>query len=284
MLFNIIKKKNAGFKIPASFSTGAKKAVTWSPEVTLYFSRFVINPPLDVMIKLAAFIDGLVAAGVYSKIDEMWMLANNNSTNALLGLKNKKNCSVIGAPTFTVNRGYTGNFLNTDCLNTNFIPSVDGVNFTLNNGSLGVYSRTSQASSRVDIGGQAAASNCSGFMSGNTTVANSRCAINQSGFAGSLTTSSANTLGLQVLSRTNSTTLRIFKGSLFFSQSFTVDSALTNKNIYILANNNNGVIASSCAKELSFAFIGGTLTDANISSIASLIEVYLDYIGAGVMP
>jgi hypothetical protein len=282
MLFDIKHKKKK--TLFPSFTGGFSNSITWSPEVTLYFSRFVVNPPLDVMTKLAAFIDGLVAAGVYAKIDEMWMLANNNSTNARLGIKNKKDITVIGAPVFTINRGYTGNFLNTDCLNTNFIPSIDGVNFTLNNGSLGVYSRTSQASSRVDIGGQAAASNCSGLMSGNTTVANSRVAISQNGYAGNTITAGADTLGMQIISRTDNLNLRLYKGGLFFNVTFLVNSGLTDKNIYILANNNNGVIASSCQKELSFAFIGGTLTDANMSTIASSIEVYLDYIGAGVMP
>jgi len=282
MLFDLKQKKKKKTVVDSFAAAGG--FLSWSPEVTLYFSRFVIYPPLDVMIKLAAFIDSIVVAGVYAKIDEMWILANNNSHNALLGVKNVKDCTVIGAPVFTVNRGYTGNFLNTDCLNTNFIPSVDGVNYTLNNGSLGVYSRTSQASSRVDIGGQAAASNCSGLMPGNTLVTNSKYAINQSGFAASVVTAGANTLGLQVINRTSNTQLRLFKGGLFFPVFFTVDSALTNKNIYILANNNNGVIASSSAKELSFAFIGGTLTDADIVLMAAQLEIYLDYIGAGVMP
>jgi len=147
---------------------------------------------------------------------------------------------------------------------------------------MGIYSRTSVAGSRVDIGGQNAGAKVSGFMSSNTTVTNCRPALNQAAFS-TVATLGTDTLGLLVAQRINNGNLRIYKTGLFFNFAV-INTGLTDKAIYILANNNNGVIASSSSKQLCFAFLGGLLSDADIQNMAASIEVYLDYIGAGVMP
>ena len=279
MLFNL--KHRAQKKNLLDNFAGAGGFVSWSPEYLIYRNRFDVNPPLDVEKKLASFIDGLVSAGIYAKLDEFWIYATNTSFNALLGVKNYKDCSVVGAPSFTVNRGYQGDTLNTKALNTNYIPSIDAINYTLNGASFGVYSRTSQAFSRVDMGVSDGVRQ-NALMSANTTLLNSRVAVNQAAIGVSFATF-GDTLGLLALIRTTNANTRFFKSNVFVNQN-NISTNLVTKSFYVLANNNNSVIASSSGKELCFAFIGGLLTDIEIQTIASSIEVYLDYIGAGVIP
>lgn len=282
MLSFIKQNKQRGRKpnILDSFA-GAVPGFSFSPEAQLYFNRFDIQPAFDVKKKIADFIDGLVSDGIYAKLDEFWIFAINTSHNALLGVKNYKDCSNLNSMVFTIDRGYKGDFTNR-AINTNYTPSTDGINFTSSSSSLGIYSRTSQAYSRVDIGGQNAASKVTGIMSGNTTVQNSRIALNCASYDVNFSTG-GDTLGLIAITRTSGTNVRCFKSGSFFDRPIGITS-ITDFPIYIGANNNNGTIASATAKEYTFAFIGGNLTDANIISIATRLEVYLDYIGAGVMP
>lgn len=256
------------------------RASGYSPEVHLYIDRFLTLPNKDTLDQLAIFIDGIVADGIYNKIDEMWLYATPSQQASLLGIKNIKDNTVIGTPAFTPYRGWQGDTLNVHALNTNFIPSVDGVNHTLNSASFGVYSRTSQAFSRVDIGVSDGVRQ-SALMSANTTLLNSRVAVNQGAIGASFATF-GDTLGLIALIRTSNTNTRMFKSDHFVNQNNTSTNLVT-KPFYVLANNNNGAIASSSGKELCFAFIGGLLTDTDITNLATRLEAYLDFVGAGVV-
>jgi hypothetical protein len=279
MLFNLKEKKRKKTFLD-SFRGGFAPFV-FSPEALLYFNRFDIQPPLAVRKELAKFIDGLVSDGIYAKLDEFWIYAINTSHNALLGVKNYKNCSVLGGMAFTTNRGFAGDFSN-KALDTNYIPSVDKINFDLNSGSIGVYNRVSSASNRVDIGCQNASSNVLALISGSTLVTNFKVAFNSISFF-SIGVLGSNTLGLIASVRTAANNVRTYKTGSFLNQALN-NSGIPSVRLYVGANNNNGSLASATNNEYCFAFVGGLLTDANVISIATRLEIYLDYIGAGVMP
>src|SRR5882672_2331491 len=86
-------------------------------------------------------INGLVADGVFSLLDALYIFATNTTTTANLNLISTS-FGLTGAtpPTFTVDQGYTGNGT-TQFLDTGYVSSTAGLNLTQNNASIGTYLR-----------------------------------------------------------------------------------------------------------------------------------------------
>jgi hypothetical protein len=87
----------------------------------------------------------LVDVGVWAKLDLFYLFAqeSNNDSEALINwvTPGTYNCSLPVAPTFTALEGFTGD-ASTQYINTNWNPSANGVNYKLNNASMGVYVRS----------------------------------------------------------------------------------------------------------------------------------------------
>ncbi len=83
----------------------------------------------------------LVSSGVWAKRGCIWVYANATSQAALLNWKDptRFTTTVINAPTFTADRGYTGVVGTTSWLNTNLIPSNSASLITQNDASFGCW-------------------------------------------------------------------------------------------------------------------------------------------------
>jgi hypothetical protein len=78
-------------------------------------------------------------AGVWNKLDSFRVYATDGSAAyALIDWKRLVLCTAVNSPTFTTNQGYKGNGTSS-YINSNFTPSTDGVNYTLNNASIFAY-------------------------------------------------------------------------------------------------------------------------------------------------
>lgn len=91
----------------------------------------------------------LKAAGIWALMDECWFMAAHASQSSLLGWKRYKDLSAVNSPTFTTNRGYKSNGTSS-YLDTNFAPGTHGVNYTLNDASIGIYCCTELVESKRD--------------------------------------------------------------------------------------------------------------------------------------
>ena len=83
----------------------------------------------------------LKTAGVWSKLDTFANFATDGDSNfALIDWKRLTLLTAVNSPTFTTNKGFTGNGTSS-YINTNFNPSTQGVNYTQNNAgvSIGVF-------------------------------------------------------------------------------------------------------------------------------------------------
>jgi hypothetical protein len=98
-------------------------------------------------------ITGLVNDGVWAKMDALYIWAAVDQTTALLNLVSS---SFPGVTTGTVNfsayHGYTGDG-STFAVDTGFVPSAGGTNYTLNSASMSVYNQTLDASENARIMG-----------------------------------------------------------------------------------------------------------------------------------
>lgn len=88
-------------------------------------------------------IAALKTAGTWSKIDALYLFAAHTSQAALLNWKSTSyNATLTNAPTFTTDRGFTGNGTSS-YIDSNFNPATAGGNFVRDSASFGIWSRTS---------------------------------------------------------------------------------------------------------------------------------------------
>lgn len=91
-----------------------------------------------------ALINGLVADGIFSKLDSLYIFATDTSANALLSLVSATyNATLLGTPTFTADAGYSG-CTTSNFIQTNFVPSTAlSPKFTQNSATAFAWSNTS---------------------------------------------------------------------------------------------------------------------------------------------
>jgi hypothetical protein len=97
----------------------------------------------------------LVNKGIWSKLDFLYNFATNGSSDfSRINWISPSlfECTAVGSPTFTSNQGWTGNGT-TSYLDTGWIPSTNGVHFTLNDASYGgKVNSGSVSTSAVEMG------------------------------------------------------------------------------------------------------------------------------------
>lgn len=218
----------------------------------------------------------LKAAGIWAKLDELWFFAAHDSQAALLGWKRYKDCLAVNAPTFTADQGFAGNGA-TSYLNTQLVPSTHGVQYTLNDASLGVYNRT-DTTGNGDMGVletyQARIAARSG--GGNVVVE-----INQGSSTGRVNTAIASPLGLTVARRTASNAIQAYRNGASVGTGTSTSTALSARAFYISATNGDSAAGQFTAHQYAYARVGASLSTQQLSDEATIIEAYMDAIGAG---
>ena len=88
-----------------------------------------------------------------AEFDRLWIHGLSNNIAARTSFVNPSSTivSAVNAPTFLPNVGYQGDG-STSYLNSNFNPATQGVKYTLNSGSYGIYSLTNRQVIGSDIG------------------------------------------------------------------------------------------------------------------------------------
>lgn len=246
----------------------------YSAEATQYFDRLPTEVDADTLAVYATFIDSLVLLGYWDRIDEMGILANKTSANALIGLKGYKDAVLVGVPTFTVYQGFVGG--TGKAINTQLAPDPDGVNFTLNAGSFGIYSRTQDLTAKNDMGTNSAGTDQSViYITTDTYYAR----VNGSNWNANV--ASVNSQGFFCADRYSSTKVGVIINGVYDDNSSTAGSLCTNT-FYVLAQNGGSVVDPS-PRQIAFWYIGGSFSEAEHIILNRLVEAMLDGIGAGVV-
>lgn len=218
-------------------------------------------------------------AGIWDKFDACWFMAAHDSQTAKLNWKSSSyNLTELGTMNFVADRGYTRNGAaagTTDALDTNYIPSVNGVKALLNSNSLGVYSRSNVNEATCDIGCLNASNvgyNINSRNGGNFQIRNNS--------ATSISTAVSDSLGMFSVVRSASTFTALYKNGSFVSSSAAASSALSNFSLYLNAANINGSISAGSTRQLAFAYIGSPLIDQ--AKLYSIVQFYMNGVGAAV--
>ena len=136
---------------PPSGFTAWDGGAAHSSQALAYLARTVGGNEGGNGTNIANLIDGLVSDGVWSKLDCLYVLAQQNATDAVLNLVGTSYPMTIlgGSPSFTA---YVGYVLNNAFLSSGFTPSsAPSPNYTQNSASIGVWMFASRVSSDQSI-------------------------------------------------------------------------------------------------------------------------------------
>ena len=206
----------------------------------------------DVIHKNAdtAFICGLVntqstaGGSLFSRFDLLLVFAAQNSVVALLNMANSTyTVTAANSPTFTVDRGFTGNS-GTASLSTNFNPATAiSPNFTQNNAHISGWNLTNGSSNVAQIVNGATIDIFPKYGDNNFY---SRVNDSSAGLTISTPT------GLLIGNRDSSTTRQAYQNGTSLGSYGTVSSvAVNNANFSALSSNNQQLAAMSAGASLS---------------------------------
>jgi len=222
---------------------------------------------------------GLVSDGVWSKLDDLHILAAADSATALTNLVSSCcGASAVNSPTFSADHGYTGNGTSS-YINTGYNPTSVGGNYTQNSASFGVYVLTGRTSGAdyCEIGVTNVAMNSADFFpwaaDGNTYA---EVNANDSAHAASVVK------GMWVLTRTGASAVATRHNGSSFSTSTTASVATIGANFFLFAKNNAGSAIYFSADQISAYFGGGGLTSTQMDAVASRINGYMTALGINV--
>ena len=244
---------------------------TTNTDITTWNNSMSASCSTQYLENLSMFANKLTTAGVWHKLDRIWIFATEDKQHSTKCLRTLNTITDNGAPTWTTKQGYT--FAAAKYLDSNFNPSTHGSGFTLNSASVGVYSLTDvNSATAYDIGGNGAA--------GTYTWLNSRGAAGS--IRGIVNAASAtvnhsvieSSKGLTILSRIGSAVTSANRNGGYVQSATTASNTLTSVNLYIGGNNNNGVADNPSTRQISMAFMGAGLTEREMQQFAQAFDVF----------
>lgn len=118
----------------------SKSAISYEPEAIALFDNMAVEPSDALKIIINTAIRDLKLYGIWNKLDFLAVYAMHTEQAALLDWKGYSNHTNQNGMDFTQYKGFSyDTSLATVFINTNFDPSTDGVNYTLNDAMLGVW-------------------------------------------------------------------------------------------------------------------------------------------------
>lgn len=262
--------------LPAACQGGGP--VVYDTDAQAYFNAVVSagGAALDGTHKGAinTLVVGLKADSLWTKIDALWLFANQHATAALLDIKSLRTATAVNTPTFTADQGYAGNGT-TSYVNTTYNPSSHGSQFTQNSAHMMAYTRTSATPSGARaLCGATNGSTIYTAMGDNFITMNDATAV----FGGP-----ASTAGCYVGVRTSSSAVALdHNGSSVASSGASTSVGLPNLSLFVGARNNAGSPDLLTTLQMSAFSVGAALNGTERANLNTRIEAYMDALGTGV--
>lgn len=220
-------------------------------------------------------IRGLKGYGIWNQLDALYMFAAIDSASSRINWKNPGtfNATVAGSPTFTVDRGFTGNATD-GAINTNFIPSTAGGVYTQNSAHVAVWilnSLAANANTRA-IGNIAAGSTPRNDLLVRNAGDIIAPIMNDATFGTGTNTS---TPGFYVMRRTASNARSVIKDATTPVSDAIASNGLPTQAICYLADG-----ATFSALQVATGSIGVALGFQDVQNYRGLLLAYLKAVGA----
>lgn len=208
----------------------------------------------------------LKAAGIWTKLDCLYMFAAADSQAALLNWKapGTFNASVVSAPTFTADTGYTGNGTSS-YVTSNFNASTAGGSYVRDAATMFAHGNLSTLL-HAGIVGHVTSSNSYIFPFGSSNL----CYLTINGDASDVSAASTDGRGLWGVTRRTSTEVEAYKNGASLGSGSIASEALVNENHVFLAGGTAFYTGPVMAGGL-----GGALSDAEHTSLYGAVHDYL---------
>lgn len=214
---------------------------------------------------------GLKADSVWTKFDRLPIFAAENQPSALTDLVSLTLMTAAAAPTFTVDRGYTGNG-SSSYVNSNFNPFTSGVNWTGTSVSAAGWIVSADATGNAAI------------LGGYDGVHFTQMLQVAGGWFGFPNDSNvqATTFGSGpglIHVQSDSSNNAIFGNG--GSKQTTAGGAATvvNANIYFDARNNSGTADLFGQHQIAGGYFGSNMTDTEVANVYSRLRTYMTAVG-----
>lgn len=268
-------------KIKPSYTTQLYSKAYCSEAVAV-FDAMTTKPSDARKTLINDLIEGLKTDGIWAGLDCFWMMAChiNDNGEAQINWKNPGtfDCTNVHATAYEVDRGYTGDGAN-DYLNTNYNPSTDGINYSLDDASFGAYIRTNVLENKADMGIAIVADNII-LYSYHTTGPQTYIRINDNTY---INVAQANSLGFYIVTRIANNNSLAYKNKTNIADVVSNSTAIPNSEMFLFAYNNGTVASALSTKQIAAAFVGGGMTQTNVNNFTDRLETFMDAIGAGVI-
>lgn len=253
--------------IGTPFCTGPVGGVSYEPETLALVARFTTPPTTQRKGEINSLIAALKTAGVWVKLDILYLLAAADAQAAQRNwIADANNLTEVSAPTFTTDRGYTGNGTSS-YLDTGHTPGSG--HYALNDAHVSLWSLTAAqtATTVVANGSTVRASivprNASDLLSYRLNDTTSGTVANASG------------LGFFATNRAASGTKRAYKTGSLLGTNAIASTALPAASFRILGEGTN--FSSYQAASMS---AGSNLTDAENLAFYNALHTYMQAVGA----
>ena len=263
--------------MPGVIASQGGTAASYSAEYQAVYNAYTTKPASDTAAFQNTLASELVAAGVWAEADVIYVTANGNITNALLNWfapTGDDNLTNTTATPFTKYEGFTGASATEEYMSTNFNPSTEGVKYTLDDCAISVYTRIDIDALECAIGVYDATNYITLYPRYNNEIATR---INST--ETSVVKTVASSLGLSTVARTSSSSLSLFRGSTNLGAGTQNSGARPNGIIDLFRR---AEFTHHSNNQISFVFIGGSLSEAQVASMNTAVEKYMDAIGKGV--
>lgn len=253
--------------------------VTISPAASQFLARATTVTLQADKDRYTAFIDSLVAAGLWAKADLLHFFGiAPNSTEARKNLLSSNFAALpVGGPVFTAYKGFKGTAAG--YLRSQFTPSLHAVKFTLTSGCVAAWNlATRTAGGNALFGAINATSVIALYPFYPTSYA--VYGLNNSEGTEQLVVVPGST-GLWAIDRAPDGYLRIYRNGVLVGSPVSVaPTALVSLNVYMLAENRNGTAGAFGTDELAFFGIFSSLTASDHAALYAKTQTSLTSSGA----
>lgn len=240
-----------------------------SAEAQQFFGR-VSDPGASRRTLYAALIDALVAGGVWSKLDALYVLAAADAPTALENLvQDAFNAAVVSTPTFTADRGYIG--APAKYINTTYNPTTAAGHMTQNSVSLFAWSLTAGQKAGAILGG-ASSANIGLFP----RYTDDKFYADINSGAGDTGITVATGAGLKGGVRRLATAYDYYLDGANSGTRLDNSVPLVNQDIHLLELG----AGSEYTGQVAAASLGGALSDADVLVLYNALHTYLVAVGA----
>lgn len=250
-----------------------ESAAGYVSQYQTYYDALAVKPSAAVAAAQNTFIQTLVSAGTWAKIDVLYIFAQVDGSDALINVISPGtfDCTNVHATSFTTLEGFTGDGAN-DYINTNWNPIDDRVNYQINDASFGIYVRGNTQDDGFTIGVESSTGSRILFRARSSSNATSYW-INASG-SGAYS-SNTDGSGLWIIQRTASNAIALYQDNTERNTDIDASAALSSRDVILLARDDEGSFSSYAANQISMFFTASSLTSGDRTAITNGFATYM---------